>query len=314
MPNFQKLEFIAAMPNEPITPIALFAYNRADLLERTLACLRQDSVPMIYAFSDGARSVEQIVAVNEVRDVLKQVDWCDLQLIEREQNLGLGRSIVTGVTEVLLQHDRVIVYEDDLISVPGTYQYLCAAMTHYQTHPHVMSVTGWTHPLVVPRDVGANAYLDGRAECLVWGTWARAWHGMQDTSAMALMKICKDPYRYGADLVEMAHIEKKRNLWAVRWLFWHMAQQGLCVRPPHSLVEHIGSDSRASNTVTMGKWQNPPLQACPPIPQHWADVEHADCVKLWQKENGTKPTIFQNVYRGTRRLVGNILRRVGMRK
>lgn len=314
MLNFPKLASIEKMADIGITPIALFAYNRPDLLLQTLACLRADQVPQIYAFSDGARIPTHQSAVDEVRRVLYQVDWCEMHVVERPHNLGLGKSIVTGVTEILQNHANVLVYEDDLISVPGTYPYLCSALAHYQNHAHVMSVTGWTHPLVTPKDMGQQAYLDGRAECLVWGTWPRAWHGMESTNALNLMHHCADPYRYGEDLVEMAQIEKRRNLWAVRWLYWHMAHKGLCVRPPHSLVEHIGSDARASNTTTMGKWQNPPLQPCPPIPASWPEQEHPECVTLWQKENGQKPPAIKILYRRIRQWGGNQLRRWGLKK
>ena len=111
--------------------------------------------------------------------MLRAINWCEVVLCERESNLGLGRSILTGVTEVLGKYETVIIFEDDLICVPGTYEYLCAALDQYKDDDRVMSVTGWTHPLVTPSDVIDLPYFDGRAECWVWGTWARAWHGME---------------------------------------------------------------------------------------------------------------------------------------
>src|SRR4029453_10966117 len=105
--------------------IVLFAYARPDLLRRTLQCLRDNGVTQISAFSDGAASARHVSAVAEVRTILRAIDWADVELRERDENLGLGRSIVTGVTEVLAKHESAIVVEDDLICVPGTYSYLC---------------------------------------------------------------------------------------------------------------------------------------------------------------------------------------------
>src|SRR5262249_47596514 len=159
------------------------------------------------AFSDGPKSSKNEKDVQSVRQILRNIDWCELRLTERESNLGLGTSILAGVTEVLQKHNEVIVFEDDLICVPGTYEYLCAAMNHYREEQKVMSVTGWTHPLITPPDVTTFPYFDGRAECLVWGTWTRAWKGM-DIPANELMRNCSrlgmDVYKYGADLVSMA--------------------------------------------------------------------------------------------------------------
>lgn len=276
-----------------VVPIVLFAYARPDHLRQTLESLRANQVPLIYAFSDGPRTPDKEPVVSVVRQILRTIDWCEVVLCEREENLGLGRSIRTGVTSVLNKHDTVIVYEDDLICVPGTYQYLCAALEAYRDNLSVMSVAGWTHPSVTPSNVIDKPYFDGRAECLVWGTWARAWQGM-DKDAKTLMQMCEaqgmDVYRYGADLPAMAEVELQQNIWAVRFLYLHILKRGLCLRPPHSMVEHIGFDSLATNAKDGSQWANPPLRACPLLPEQWPDpIENPECAHLWQMTCGTKP-------------------------
>ncbi len=274
-------------------PVVLFAYARPDHLRRTLDCLRENHVSLLYVFSDGPRTPNQLPAVTQVRQVLHAVDWCEIRLCEREKNLGLGRSILTGVTDVLGQYGSAIVFEDDLICVPGTVAYLAAALDQYRDEPAVMSVTGWTHPRATPPDVTDQPYFDGRAECWVWGTWARAWSGMEQ-SAPTLIAQCRargiDIYRYGADLPVMAEEEGWRNIWAVRFLYLHILRGGLCLRPPWSLVEHIGADSRATNAQADDGWANPPLQACPPLPGEWpAPIENPECARLWQIAYGDRP-------------------------
>jgi len=295
-------------------PIVLFVYARPDHLSQTLACLRENQVPLIYAFSDGPRTPDKVSMVTQVRDLLHGIDWCEVILCEREENWGLGRSVLAGVTEVLSKHEMCIVFEDDLICVPGTYQYLVAALQHYRDDQSVMSVTGWTHPLVTPSDVTDQPYFDGRAECWVWGTWARAWQGMQE-DANTLMQRCEakgiDVYRYGADLPNMAEVELQKNIWAVRWLYWHILNQRLCLRPPWSMVEHIGFDENATNAKSESWVKNPPLKACPPIPLQWPEsVEHSACSRLHQKVCGTRPTVFSHLYGLTRRAASKILHAV----
>jgi len=282
-------------------PVILFAYARPDHLRRTLDCLRENQVPLMYAFSDGPASPDNLHAVAQVRAILRAIDWCQLVLCEHQHNLGLGRSILTGVTEVLGKHEAAIVFEDDLICVPGTYAYLCGGLEQYRHEPRVMSVTGWTHPLVTPSGVSNQPYFDGRAECWVWGTWARAWHGM-DQDARTLVQRCKthgiDIYGYGCDLPTMAEVELERNIWAVRFLYWHILNGGLCLRPPWSMVEHIGFDPQATNAKSAGVWANPPLKACPPVPDTWPrPKEHASCRELWQAACGRRPTFWKRVYR-----------------
>ena len=273
-------------------PVVLFAYARPDHLRRTLDGLRADSVPLIYAFSDGPCGGKDEPAVGDVRAILRAVDWCELELVERATNWGLGRSVRAGVTDVLESHDCAIIFEDDLVCMPGTYRYLCAALRHYRNEPRVMSVTGWTHPRVTPADVADQPYFDGRAECWVWGTWARAWHGM-DVEAETLFRECSkrgiDPYRYGADLPAMALEEKARNIWAVRWLLLHILRGGLCLRPPFSLVENIGFDALATNPGGEGLWMDTLRGYAPTIPADWpVPVEHVECARLWQAVYGAR--------------------------
>jgi len=298
-------------------PIILFAYARPDHLRQTLDCLRENQVSLIYAFSDGPRTPEKAPAVAQVRDMLRAINWCEVILCERETNLGLGRSILTGVTEVLAKHEAAIIFEDDLICVPGTYNYLCAALQYYQVDSRVMSVTGWTHPLASPGDVADRPYFDGRGESWSWGTWTRSWQGMKE-DAMTLMKRCEaegiDIYKNGADLPDMAKVELKSNIWAVRFCYWHILNRGLCLRPPWSMVEHIGFDAQGTNATSPGPWANPPLKLCPPIPTQWPEpVEHPECSLLWQKAF-PRPTILktphmsQRFYSFARHVAGSVIR------
>jgi hypothetical protein len=279
----------------PIIPVVLFAYARPDYLRQALACLRENNIPLLYIFSDGPKTPEIVGRVNEVRKVLHEIDWCEVRLVERTENLGLGTSILTSVTEVFQKHDAILVFEDDLICVSGTYQYLCAAMEHYKDTPNVMSVAGWAHPRLTPSAITDQPYFDGRTDCLLWGTWRKAWQGMEQDS-LEIMDACEkrglDIYRYGADLVEMAKLEKIRNIWAVRFSFLHILNKGICLRPPYSLVQHIGYDPESVNVKKLDEyiWHVDLPEHCPPIPHSWPDaVENPECPRLWQRECGARP-------------------------
>ncbi len=298
---------------DDLIPIVLFAYARPDHLQCTLNCLKADQVPLIFAFSDAPKWPEDQERVVAVRKLLHEIDWCQITLIERTENLGLGKSILAGVSEILKRYSKVIVFEDDLICVPGTYAYLCAGLNYYEADERVMSVTGWTHPAVMPQCIVDQPYFDGRAECWVWGTWARAWKGME-TDAKTKMKQCKargiNIYEYGADLVDMANMELKKNIWAVRFLYHHILNKGLCLRPPWSMVEHIGFDPLATNAKDGSLLANPPLRKCPSIPNNWPEaVENPECSRLHQKAFGNQPTALEQLYRTARRKAASALRR-----
>jgi len=273
-----------------IIPVVLFAYARPAHLARVLACLREDSVPLIYVFADGAKGAADAAAVGETLALVRGIDWCEVRLTGRPGNLGLGRNVLAGVTSVAAQHGAFIVWEDDLVCVPGTYAWLCAALRHYADEPRVMSITGWTHPRVTPVDAGSRPYFDGRAECWVWGAWTRSWRGMAEQTALEKMAAAVargvPADAYGADLPLMAGEEAEKNIWAVRWLYHHLQHGGLCLRPPWSLVEHTGLDAGATNAAAATDWGNPPLRPAPPVPAAWPGPrEHPACRRLWHTAN-----------------------------
>jgi len=268
-------------------PVILFAYARPAHLGRVLGCLRENAVPRLLVFADGAKGAADAAAVAAVRAQLRAVDWTEVRLVERTENLGLGRNVLAGVTAAAAEYEAFVVWEDDLICVPGTYAWLCAALEHYAPEPRVMSVTAWTHPRVTPAALGGRPYFDARAESWVWGTWARAWRGMPAESALAKMAAAArhgvSPDAFGFDLPDMAREEVRKNLWAVRWLYHHLLHGGLCLRPPWSMVEHIGFDATATNAPEAVGWNNPPLRALPPLPAIWpAPTVHPSCRELWR--------------------------------
>jgi hypothetical protein len=139
-----------------------------------------------------------------------------------------------------------------------------------------------------------------------------------ETDAKTLMEQCRDQgidiYRYGADLVNMAKAELRQNIWAVRLLYLHILKKGLCLRPPWSMVEHIGFDANATNASNELWLKNPPLKPCPPIPAQWpVPVENAECARLHQKMCGARPTVPGRLYRFARRLASKALRTVALR-
>lgn len=284
---------------EPIAviPVVLFVYARPQHLARVLACLRENGVPRLYVFADGPKGSADAAAVAETRALIRAVDWCEVCLTERTANLGLGKNVLAGVSEVATRHAAWVVWEDDLIAVPGTYAWVVAALRQFADDTRVMSVSAWTHPRVTPKDVGSRPYCDGRAECWVWGTWARAWQGMTEETALEKMAATKKrgvaADAYGADLPVMARAEATKNTWAVRWLYHHLKHGGLGVRPPWSMVEHIGFDASATNAAAAVAWTNPPLRAAPPVPTIWpAAIEHSQMRALWQEATRLPPRPF----------------------
>ena len=234
-------------------PIALFVYKRPDHVLRTVAALQANPLAresLVYVFSDGPTGPTDVKNIEDVRAVVKRMDGFGKVCIrEQPQNLGLAKSVIAGVTEVVAAHGRVIVLEDDLVVAPGFLSFMNQALDRYENDQQVMQVSGYMFPVQRPYRLGQTFF------CRVptswgWGTWARAWARLNLESAQMLQSLqtpdqrdafnLNGAYPYFEHLSEQA--KGKLDVWGVRWYASMFAVGGLCLYPGHSLVQNIGMD------------------------------------------------------------------------
>src|SRR5450432_4272868 len=87
-----------------LAPIALFVYNRPEHTMRTVESLRSNILAQqsdLYVFSDAAKNGSAAGAVEAVRNFVRSIDgFKSVTVIERERNLGLANSVITGITKL----------------------------------------------------------------------------------------------------------------------------------------------------------------------------------------------------------------------
>lgn len=240
----------------PPAPLVLFAFNRPDHLERTIASVSQNPLaartPLI-AFSDGAATESDGSRVAQVRRVLKGVrGFASVEVVERPDNLGLARSVISGVTEVLEAHGRAVVLEDDLLVSPRFLGVMNDLLESYAEQERVFSVTGYNYParlVRIPADYAYSIYFSPRASSWGWGTWRDRWSQV-DWDVSDFEQFSKDTRarsRFdlgGADLSEMLEDQMSGRVdsWAIRWCYASFRLERVNVYPVKSLVTNIGLD------------------------------------------------------------------------
>ncbi|MCC6817616.1 MAG: hypothetical protein IT245_01815, partial [Bacteroidia bacterium] len=108
------------------TAIIIFAFNRPGHLKQSLEFLSLNtevtSLP-IYFFIDGPQNpaeVEQVLAVKHVAESFKANQ---VSIIASDVNLGLKRSVISGISKVFESYDQAIILEDDICVAPNFIQY-----------------------------------------------------------------------------------------------------------------------------------------------------------------------------------------------
>ncbi len=232
-------------------PIALFVYNRPEHTRRTLSYLQKNLLAdesRLFIFSDAAKTDNEKTKVEEVRQLLKKVDgFKALKVIERKENMGLANSIISGVTQLINEYGKVIVFEDDLVSSPFTLQYFNEALTRYAHEPKVMHIGAYMYNL---QDKNLpQTFFFRAATSWGWATWARAWKDFEPDAGKLISQFdAKKISQFSIDgtMNFWKQIEGfragKNDSWAIRWYASIFLKGGLTLNPSKSLIHNIGND------------------------------------------------------------------------
>ena len=251
-----------------LSPIVLFVYNRPFHTNKTLESLAkndliQDSI--LYVFCDGPKSDNPalVKAVAEVRKLVNAVDFVkELHVVENTENKGLANNIISGVTEVVEKHGKVIVLEDDMITSPGFLTYLNQSLDLYQDEKQVMHISAYYPKTSVDLP---ETFFYNVTSCWGWGTWDRAWKNFNPNMHelnKALNEIPDLDLRtfnggqknlYYDQIVQ--NLEGAKKTWAIKWHTSVFLNKGFSLHPRYSLVTNIGHDDSGENS-----WSDNPFQ------------------------------------------------------
>ena len=246
------------MISQSYSPIALFVYNREEHTRKTLNHLNANSLASrskLYIFCDGPQNSsdqKEVESVNKTRKVVDDYPWKGEKIvIKQKENLGLAKSIHGGVSDVLKQHHRIIVMEDDLIVSSSFLSYMNDALIKYEASEEVYQISGYMIPHKLPLRNPGFLRAPGSWG---WATWADKW-GNFDLNDYSLLNSGNERNFSRFDLggfyphLDSLRKNKKGKLdtWGVKWYAHIFLRDGLCLYPPHSLVKNIGHDKSGVN-------------------------------------------------------------------
>lgn len=251
------------MPQNLPAPIALFVYNRLDHTRRTIESLQKNflaSESELFIFCDNARNYDSNQAVQAVREYVKSIQgFKNVTVIERDKNLGLAQSIISGVGEIVTKFGRIIVLEDDMVTSPHFLEYMNEALDLYETEEKVISIHGYIYPTKKP--LPETFFLRG-ADCWGWATWKRGWDIfeksgpklLQELQQRKLTKIFDFDGCYPYTRMLEDQISGKNNSWAIRWYAAAFLADKLTLYPGKSLVQNIGIDGSGTHCADMSEF------------------------------------------------------------
>lgn len=245
------------------SPITLFVYNRPDHTRRVIEALQQNTLAkqsVLYVFADGVKvnaTVEQREQINQVRDIASHIEgFKEVHLMLSEINKGCAKSIIEGVTYVLNKHGRVIVVEDDILTIPQFLTFMNNALEFYANDRRIWSVGGMNIDIILPEKYTQkhDLYLVRRGCSWGWGTWADRWKDIdwevRDAKRFFSSKRKMKRFdRGGEGMTQMLHdqLDGKIDAWDIVWDYHVFKHNGYGLRPIKSFTQNIGMDGSGTH-------------------------------------------------------------------
>ena len=228
-----------------LAPIVLFVYNRLDHTQQTISTLQRNNFAQeseLFIYVDGPKSEEDISKVNAVKEYIYTINgFKKVDIIEREKNLGIEESEISGISEIVERYGKVIVLEDDIITSPFFLEFINKGLIAYEDCRNVFSINGYMFPIKTEK---TEAILNPWGICAWgWGTWKDRW--AQFEQDLKFKKFFKEnemlANRFnlpGVDYVKMMDM----GTWDIKWYYTVQIRNGLGLYPTVSLTKNIGFD------------------------------------------------------------------------
>jgi GT2 family glycosyltransferase len=134
-----------------LAPVVLFCYKRLDTLIQTVEALKKNFLAPdseLYVFSDAAKNDVDKIEVDKVRSYVNAIEgFKSLTVYEATENMGLANSIIQGVSKIFLDHEKIVVLEDDLVTSANFLNFMNEGLIRFNASPSVFSISGYSFNL-----------------------------------------------------------------------------------------------------------------------------------------------------------------------
>ena len=249
-----------------LAPIVIFAYHRAELFQNLLCSLQQNELAEhseLFIYIDGATDSNDEIKVSKVRGVANTVSgFKSVDMRISQTHKGLAKSVVSGITEILQNYDRIIVLEDDLVVSRFFLKYMNAMLQKHEQDKSIMQISGFGGAIPNSNKYNGEYYLCGRAQSWGWATWSDRWTtidwNVSDYETfMQNEKVVLGFSNLGSDLITslQEYVRGDRDVWLIAYIYNMYRKKGFCICPIHSLVKNEGFGENASNCKNYNRYR-----------------------------------------------------------
>ncbi len=237
------------------TPVCLIAFKRPELTRIVLDSLSINfdiAGAPLYIYIDAPRSDEEAPLVEEVATLCSSYKWNGEKHITRNTtNGGLRSGVISAISNVLETHPQVCVVEDDIVTTPFFYKFMCTALHAYKDSTKVSAICGsinFFKKSDTNRNINVKPFFARHFSCWGWATWRHVWNNISWDDKDYFLTIKKTKrireFNYGIQPpfynFLSAVVAGKLDTWATSFGASSFLKEYYCYYPPHSLTLNIG--------------------------------------------------------------------------
>ena len=236
-------------------PVAFFIFNRPALTQAVFDQIRSFAPTTLLVIADGPRDESEKHLCEEVRGIIKQVDWpCRVLQNFSNENLGCKKRMSSGLQWVFEQVEEAIILEDDCLPDPTFFSF-CSHLLHcYRDDPRVMHISGSC--FLMQPCTEQSYWFSRHSDIWGWATWRRAFRhydvSMSSWPVGGKLRhslIWRNPVerQYWTKKFDDTHAGKI-DTWDYQWHWNVYERNGRVIVPRTNLVTNLGFGAFATHT------------------------------------------------------------------
>ncbi len=232
--------------------IGIFAYNRPSHLRRVLISLENNSIKQATIFLDGPKNKKDTVIQKEIFFMVNHNPFIKLKLIHRFKNVGLAKSIMSGVKYLSKKHQNIIIIEDDCVPRGEFFKFILEVIKTNHYKENLNPICGYQFPEI--QKLNKKKLFPFVSDYfLPWG-WcinSKYWKNYLNFLKKRKNYITQDTIIKKINFLARG---KPKSIWSKNFIKFNIANKKKIIFPSISLIKNIGFDGSGVNSKITNKF------------------------------------------------------------
>ncbi len=250
-------------------PVLITAFTRYDTLLEVFMAVRKARPTRIYFACDGPRNEVDRGKCENVRALVKLVDWnCEINTLFHENNLGCKAAMVANLEWFFSNEEEGIILEDDVVPDATFFHFCQVLLQRYRHDLHVWAIVGnnLSAPLELTTSDSYWTSSHGLGAYWGWASWRRVWKQfdvdmkmwptVRETPMFRNWFLSDVERREVYMLFEKTYSGKIRTAWDYQFDFAKILAGSVNIIPEANLCRNIGFGADGTHTVKVSDSRN----------------------------------------------------------